>query len=58
MDKLIKEYAAKLEAIYVDRTAGVGTFSGLLAEFQRKARIEELAKWRDALDNETERLAD
>ena len=58
MDKLIREYADKLQAVYDSRTAGDGTFVGILAEFGRKARIEELAKWRDELDDETERLRD
>lgn len=58
MDELIRQYRQKLQEIYDNRTAGDGTFTGILADFARDVRIAECAKWRDKLDNETERLAD
>lgn len=40
MDETIRKYAAILKRIYDNRTAGVYTFQGVLAEFAREITRE------------------
>jgi hypothetical protein len=49
MEDMMQEYAAKLQSIYDERTAGDHTFSGVLFEFAQQVLLRDgAARIRDA----------
>jgi hypothetical protein len=58
VDDLIKRYAAVLQEIYDNRTAGDSTFSGVLAEFVSAAQYQKQDEEDAAWDEHHKRMAD